>query len=95
MAVFTGVTATASPNPVNSGSVLTVSISGSATVTTSQTDALTLTLSAADGTTSTLSVPSVTVNKTSNSATKITAVTDTLGHTWTIAADGQSATTTA
>jgi hypothetical protein len=95
MADFSGVTASVSPTTVAAGAVVTASISGSATVNSASTSTITLTLTAADGSTSTLTAPNVTVNKTAPSATKITAVSDSLGHAWTIAADGQSATTTA
>jgi hypothetical protein len=95
MADFSGVTASVSPTTVSTGSVITASISGSAVVTSASTSTVTLTLTAADGSTSTLTAPNVTVNKSAPSATKITAVTDSLGHVWTIAADGQSATATA
>lgn len=94
------VTATLDKTTYNSGDTMTVSISGGDVLTTTTqvpSGTLTLTITAADGATTTVNVSPATISMTTSTpeSVKITAITDTSGRTWTIAASGLTATATA
>lgn len=94
------VTASFDKTSYTTGETMTITITGDdvMTETAPQTVSGTITLTAADGATSTLEFPSgttVNVSTSTNEAVKMTAITDSSGRTWTIAANGLTATATA
>lgn len=94
MATFENVVLTPNAASVPAGSVVTITLTGTATVSTSQTMTVQVGLTTADGQTGTASVP-VTITGSSQVAATITGATDNLNHTWTVAGDSKSVSTTA
>lgn len=89
------VTATTDKAAYNTGDKVTVTITGDAiSAPTESTVSVTLTLTADDGATGTASVQLPLTKPAATEDVKVTKVTDDQNHTWVIAGDGKSATTT-
>lgn len=94
MTTFENVVLTPTPATVTAGESVTITLAGTATAPTSATLDVTINLSTPDGSTGTAVVP-LTVTGTEQIAATIVSATDDASHTWAVASNGLSASTTA